>query len=860
MSLLILIVRNAFRSIRAPYDRWRRRVLAAKVTALRAHADESLRLSRIALSKADSFYFLFYAGKSFRSWRAHYAATALARMRLAEAHHAAPYLAAWVSRARLALRARSFRARRSHRLLLTVLNLWRCVLYHLKRAAAMGAANRKRRARRRLRAILRALRRHAERNKRVYRFALLRYSRIARLHFGAWKKHTEERERHRRLAVAGDRAHATAVLRRSVGKMRALARSRVANRDRRARAASQFKRSTFRSFARAVQEARRGKEMVGRHLLFYVVGKKVLPAWRGYADRSIATRKYARYFTLSYFFTKWDQFVDDEGTRRATALAKQVLWDHERVFVAFNAWTAAYRRGKRLFQCERYLSANRERKMKTEALRAWAELEMRRKNCRDAGVLVERLQERKLLLGATTIWRAGMVHRRAERMSALLLVWRTFCDGSKNAARSRENKELADRYRYATMLKSGVKALHGHAHTASYLRACHKVAEATFFKTGVERGLRQWRRFSQASRLLSDRSHHAQERRAFRVLKKNLGDARLAATRELLVRVVTSWKETTTKGELVREGKLAKLRGVFGERAEKHILKAWRGVVLERRAETKHWWVLWLVYLNSKSQEGERRERAAEEVGGIILRSKWKVWRDKMVLANYDRSRATRVSSKLKLRKVFEGIRKHAMFALAEKKALAKFARHVVETNRQLFVRWRDYVRHVVSERKRLVMLRHAEARAEALGRRRDKSLASAAIAAWAARVRGWMEKRDTIGRAESWREERGLRLALGDLREWVGRERRMRIAGTYWEGLEERRMKQLLGGWRDAAGEGRREIGRIRGRGILRRWKANAADRRAVWTVVTEFRAKKEAERMGMVVKAWGGYVRTST
>jgi hypothetical protein len=584
-----------------------------------------------------------------------------------------------------------------------------------------------------------------------------------------------------------------------------------------------------------------------------------------------------------------------------------VLWDHERVFVAFNAWTAAYRRGKRLFQCERYLSANRERKMKTEALRAWAELEMRRKNCRDAGVLVERLQERKLLLGATTIWRAGMVHRRAERMSALLLVWRTFCDGSKNAARSRENKELADRYRYATMLKSGVKALHGHAHTASYLRACHKVAEvrdsttlqpallpyggpnpnpdsparaqATFFKTGVERGLRQWRRFSQASRLLSDRSHHAQERRAFRVLKKNLGDARLAATRELLVRVVTSWKETTTKGELVREGKLAKLRGVFGERAEKHILKAWRGVVLERRAETKHWWVLWLVYLNSKSQEGERRERAAEEVGGIILRSKWKVWRDKMVLANYDRSRATRVSSKLKLRKVFEGIRKyvsppnptrparpransarrHAMFALAEKKALAKFARHVVETNRQLFVRWRDYVRHVVSERKRLVMLRHAEARAEALGRRRDKSLASAAIAAWAARVRGWMEKRDTIGRAESWREERGLRLALGDLREWVGRERRMRIAGTYWEGLEERRMKQLLGGWRDAAGEGRREIGRIRGRGILRRWKANAADRRAVWTVVTEFRAKKEAERMGMVVKAWGGTVRTS-
>ena len=571
---------------------------------------------------------------------------------------ALPSVSRWLSKTRTHLLVTRFASRRRRALLLTLLNVWRCVLYHVKKVAAMTADSGRRRRRGLLRRALRAISSRAKRSKGVFRFTLRRYVRRMLTVFSAWKVHSRGVERQRLLLKAASRSHARSAERRALGRLSRLAAERGKAMRRASLAEKHIRRRRFEAFKRevaarksAAARKRERREKVAHHLLTFVVRRKILPAWRLYAGRSAGVRNFARYFTLSHYWREWGRFANGERKGRAARMARRVRWSQDRVRRAFDGWTAFFGRSARLKECESYLSEKLEKASKRWALTAWRKRLLRARNCRKASAIVSSRRGRKLALGACTVWRSGAVHRRFARTSALLSVWRAFCGGAAGRRRSRENKERADRWLYAKSVGGGFKKLKQSGRLKGYLRACGEVADGCFFKNAKGRGLRTLRERAEKRKRDGVMFNRGAKRRAFRILKKGVEEGKSASKRKLLGSCFEEWRDTATREALKREGKLDVLRGAFDATATRLVWAKWIHAVAGRRRALKAWWIKWLVWVNERERERERACGMADRVDEVILKSKWRAWKALTTLASFEKNKGARKSTKLILRR-----------------------------------------------------------------------------------------------------------------------------------------------------------------------------------------------------------------
>ena len=263
-----------------------------------------------------------------------------------------------------------------------------------------------------------------------------------------------------------------------------------------------------------------------------------------------------------------------------------------------------------------------------------------------------------------------------------------------------------------------------------------------------------------------------------------------------------------------------------------------------------------MVWLNGKELMREFTCAMADKIDDIVVKSKFNLWKNCMTLALFKRNKGKRISSRIVLRKIFNGFRANTASCRAAKKAMAKFAHRMLDLERSVFVKWSQHVKFVRKKRKRLQMLRLAESRAEAIGRRKDKVLLNLVFTEWGKRVRRWLEKRDAIGRGDSHFELYMMKLGVGNWRDHLVKQRAVEKAALYWHELEDRRAITVLSELSRVASEGRRKVAFIHLRYVLRHWRDNVVERKCVRRKVVNFRGKKENELCVKIMRRWHGVV----
>jgi hypothetical protein len=695
--------------------------------------------------------------------------------------------------------------------------------------------------------------------KRVYFFTLRRYIANLKEHFRSWKTLTVENRRTRMLTTASLNWRRNFVLSKHLKALRRYAIKRIIKIDNYDTATLHHDVATIKKFFKNITTTIRHKNLRKQHLLHFVIKCKLLPAWKRFVQKSKDVKKYAKYFTLGYYFNGWCKHLNHARNVRARMLANKIFREYSIAKAAWLAWVGWWRREERLRDSEVYLQRLVEKRFIHKIFRLFTHYIKHVSSERRAADIVRRNCEMKLIRGATVVWRVQATHFRSTRLHALYTVWAAFVAGAQALSRKRENYELAERFFVVWGMRRGVATLREHARMRDYRRVCENVCGDLGYKNVCGRCLKVWKKWCSIRLTLRNKMEGFMLKRGMKAFKESVRRGRIAADWELVKRVWGDFTATAKQNRLLREVKLEKFSAKYGLNVERFIFEKLRSAVVARRHSLKEWFVLWLRFVNSRQQLAEQQAVIASKIDAIRLRAKWNVWRSRMVLVNYASSKNKRMSTTMVYMKIFNAFRQNAAHEAACKKALNKFSHFMTEHSRSVFIAWARHVAFVVKERMRLQVLRTSTLKAEALGKRLDKALIKKGIDGWCERVRVWIYKRTALENGVWHHENASLRRCFRTFKRHGERQKGLAKASNYFEHLRDKRLLGYLGEWHKIASEGRTRVDFIRLRHILRKWKGNVADNIAVRAMIKRFRSNKMKELVGRIVRTWRSRLRTT-
>ncbi|GMH56879.1 hypothetical protein TrST_g14084 [Triparma strigata] len=767
----------AFKNLSRSYRSYRDLLLTISFSKLRKHADDEIAVSNEALSRAERFRFMWYAGRFYSIWKKEWLKGEVSRIKIATKHHNRKHFRRWLKATTLKYNLRAFDYNRTVRLMLKVINFWR---YYIIRVKTLQKLTRRSTRARNLELKYFCLSRwyHGVMNAKValsFRFKSL--TRLVHKIFDAWKFKAANFRQFKLLMAYAERQSLKLNKRKFLSKLVENANKKKRIKVIAYRSNIYFGQKMFDRFKYAVEVSIWHRVQLEYHLREYTIKMKILPAWRRFVKIGKEVRKRGLEFNLFYYMEKWVQFVQAQMEERAEKLAEEMWARRKLSFWAFEEWARESKRRKRLKETERFLKRQTKRAKIARVIQQWNTKTNKMINARNAFSKVKRNRQMKILRGCVIVWRSSAFFKRAKRLKELNSTWSRFSAGLDLSRRSRENKNLADRLVYVKGLKGGLDRLYNNWKVSLYLKACASAADGACYKIRGQRAFKMLRLWVKRGNAKRDQQQQIELSLSFRRLRSSLKGARQARLLGVLSAHLKAWHRYVHDTNLIRSGKVDILMSSFDLMKLRRCFDRIGSLIRSKRAFIKSFWISWIKYCVSAKSKKEEFKKVVEKLDVIKQRSCLRSWSNSTKLKVHKKSGLSLQSNRT--------VASKALSRWAANVATGKLSKHVkefVETRsstllRKTFSAWASYIRYVSIETSRLKKLRLSHSESEIRYRRKMKCLMSKAFEEWEKRVCKWIEKKVLAADADDLNEELRKKRGLNRFKVMGGKRRlKMRI------------------------------------------------------------------------------------